>query len=196
MNNAVNVNGKKLLVKDEIYTWSNFISFTRVLVVVPIIWLHIENDYKANYLIVLLLGYGILSDYLDGLVARWRDEISELGKNLDPIADKLMAFFLFLYTVIIGWIPVWYFAVGVVRDLLILTGSAHIKKRRGKVAMSIMSGKVSVNVMALYWMSVFFLRDAETLHTVLMIMSVLFMVYSFIVYIIRYRKIIDGADFN
>lgn len=196
MNNAVNVNGKKLLVKDEIYTWSNFISFTRVLVVVPIIWLHIENDYKANYLIVLLLGYGILSDYLDGLVARWRDEISELGKNLDPIADKLMAFFLFLYTVIIGWIPVWYFAVGVVRDLLILTGSAHIKKRRGKVAMSIMSGKVSVNVMALYWMSVFFLRDAETLHTVLMIISVLFMVYSFIVYIIRYRKIIDGADFN
>ncbi len=196
MNNAVNVNGKKLLVKDEIYTWSNFISFTRVLVVVPIIWLHIENDYKANYLIVLLLGYGILSDYLDGLVARWRDEISELGKNLDPIADKLMAFFLFLYTVILGWIPVWYFAVGVVRDLLILTGSAHIKKRRGKVAMSIMSGKVSVNVMALYWMSVFFLRDAETLHTVLMIISVLFMVYSFIVYIIRYRKIIDGADFN
>jgi CDP-diacylglycerol--glycerol-3-phosphate 3-phosphatidyltransferase len=195
-NEAVNVDGKKVLVKDDIYTWSNFISLSRVIVVFPIIWLHIENDYSVNNLIILLIGYGVISDYLDGLVARWCDEISELGKTLDPIADKLMAFFLFLYTVILGWIPLWYLVVGVIRDLLIMAGSAHIKKMRGKVAMSIMSGKISVNVMAVYWLSVFFLRDMQTLHTVLMIISVLFMVYSFIDYVIRYRKIIDGADFN
>ncbi|TVQ01453.1 MAG: CDP-alcohol phosphatidyltransferase family protein [Balneolaceae bacterium] len=196
MNEAANVDGKKVLVKDDIFTWSNLISFSRVLVVIPIIWLHIENDYTVNKLIIFLICYGVLSDYLDGLVARWFDEISELGKTLDPVADKLMAFFLFFYTVILGWIPLWYFVVGVIRDLLIMAGSAHIKKRRGKVAMSIMSGKVSVNIMAVYWLSVFFLRDMQTLHTVLMIISVLFMVYSFIDYVIRYRKIIEGADFN
>src|SRR5690625_5456586 len=83
--------------------------------------------------------YRVASDYLDGLVARWKNEISELGKILDLVADKLMAFFLFLYTVMLGWIPVWYFVIGVIRDLCIMTGSLIIKKRSGKVAMSIMS---------------------------------------------------------
>lgn len=196
MREATNIDGKKLVVKDHIVTWSNFISLTRVLVVIPVIYIHIHNDYEINAVIILLIAYGVLSDYLDGLVARWWNEISELGKVLDPIADKLMAFFLFLYTVMLGWIPVWYFAMGVARDLLIMTGSGYIKKKRGKVAMSIMSGKVSVNVMAIYWISVFFFRDAETIHFWLMIASVAIMIYSFIDYVIRYRKILEGADFN
>ncbi len=196
MREAANIDGKKILVKDDILTWSNLISLSRVLIVIPIIYLHIQNNYQANAAIVLLIIYGVISDYLDGLVARWRDEISELGKILDPIADKLLAFFLFLYTVAIGWIPVWYFVIGVARDLLIMAGSGHIKKRRGKVAMSIMSGKISVNIMAIYWLAVFFLRDATDLHNFLMLVSVAFMIYSFIEYVIRYRQIINGADFN
>ena len=196
MGEVINIDGKKIKVRDYIYTWSNFISFTRILVVIPVIWLHISNGYETNIWIIVLIIYGVISDYLDGLVARWRDEISELGKVLDPIADKLMAFFLFLYTVMLGWIPLWYFVLGVVRDLLIMAGSAHIKRKRGKVAMSIMSGKVTVNVMAFYWVSVFFFRDADTVHTFLMVVSALMMVVSFIEYKRRYYKIINGADFN
>ena len=196
MSTETNIDGKKLLVKDHIVTWSNFISLTRVVIVLPIIIIHIQNDREINYAIVLLISYGVLSDYLDGLVARKRDEISELGKVLDPVADKLMAFFLFLYVVMLGWIPYWYFAIGVVRDLTIMAGSAHIKKERGKVAMSIMSGKISVNIMALYWVSVFFFREAETVQTWLLWISVAFMIYSFADYWIRYKKIMDGAEFN
>lgn len=196
MRETVNIDGKKLVVKDHIFTWSNFISLSRVLVVFPLIYIHIQNDYEINNAIILLIAYGVLSDYLDGLVARWRNEISELGKVLDPIADKLMAFFLFLYTVMLGWIPVWYFAMGVSRDLLIMTGSGYIKRKRGKVAMSIMSGKISVNIMAYYWISVFFFRDATTIHYWLMVASAAIMVYSFVDYVIRYRKILNGADFN
>jgi CDP-diacylglycerol--glycerol-3-phosphate 3-phosphatidyltransferase len=196
MREAANVDGKKVLVRDDIFTWSNLISLSRILVVFPIIWMHLQNDQQVNLWITLLIIYGGISDYLDGLVARWRNEISELGKVLDPVADKVMAFFLFLYTVVIGWIPVWYFALGVARDLMIMAGSAHIKKKRGKVAMSIMSGKVSVNIMALYWISVFFFREAETAHTFLMMVSAVMMVVSFIEYKRRYYKIIKGADFN
>lgn len=193
---ASNIDGEKVLVTKHIYTWSNFISFTRVLVVAPIIYLHIQNDYEANLAIFALILYGGISDYFDGLVARLRNERSELGKMLDPVADKLMAFFLFLYTVILGWIPLWYFFLGVSRDLMIMWGSARIKKKRGKVAMSIMSGKISVNGMALYWMSVFFFPDATQLQLSLMILSVILMIYSFVEYTIRYNKIMAGAEFN
>jgi CDP-diacylglycerol--glycerol-3-phosphate 3-phosphatidyltransferase len=196
MGEVINIDGKKIKVRDYIYTWSNFISFTRILVVFPIIWLHIENGYETDSWIIALIVYGGISDYLDGLVARWRDEISELGKILDPIADKMMAFFLFLYTVILGWIPLWYFILGVIRDLLIMAGSAHIKRKRGKVAMSIMSGKVTVNIMGLYWISVFFFTEAKTAQTFLMVVSALMMVVSFIEYKRRYYKIINGAEFN
>lgn len=191
-----NIDGEKVLVTKHIFTWSNLISLTRVLVVIPIIYLHFHNDKQINTLIIALIVYGGFSDFLDGLIARWRNERSELGKMLDPIADKLMAFFLFLYTLWLGWIPVWYFIIGVIRDLLITSGSLHIKMKRGKVAMSTLSGKLSVNVMGLYWMSVFFFREAKTAHDVLMIASVLFMVYSFADYAVRYKKIMDGADFN
>lgn len=196
MQKVSNVDGKKVLVRDDIFTWSNLISLSRVLIVIPIIYLHIENDYQVNAMIWVLVIYGAISDYLDGWVARWRNEISELGKVLDPIADKLMAFFLFLYTVVLGWIPLWYFFLGVTRDLLIMAGSAHIKKKRGKVAMSIMSGKVSVNIMAVYWISVFFFPEAGQVHNFLLAVSTVMMIVSFIEYKNRYRKIIAGAEFN
>ena len=196
MREAANIDGKKVLVRDDIYTWSNLISLSRVLVVIPIIYLHIENDYQVNGWIWALIVYGALSDYLDGLVARWRNEISELGKSLDPVADKLMAFFLFIYTVWLGWIPLWYFVLGVIRDSLIMAGSAHIKKKRGKVAMSIMSGKITVNLMAIYWISVFFFPGAENVQTFFMVASAVMMIVSFVEYKERYHKIIEGADFN
>lgn len=191
-----NIDGQKISVKDHIFTWPNLISLSRLLVVIPIIYLHMENDYQVDLLITILISYGIFSDYLDGLVARKTDDVSELGKILDPIADKLMAFFLFGYTVWLGWIPVWYFALGVVRDLAIMAGSAYIKRTRGKVAMAVMSGKISVNVMALYWVSVFFLPEATGTHIIFMICSVIFMVVSFFHYLHRFNQIRKGAEFN
>lgn len=196
MKDVINVDGKKVLVRDDIFTWSNLISFTRVLVTIPIIYLHYENNQEINSLIILLIAYGVFSDYLDGFVARMRNEISELGKMLDPVADKMMAFLLFFYTVWLGWIPLWFFVFGVIRDILIMMGSGYIKKVRGKVAMSTMSGKIYVNVLALYWMSVFFVQQATTLHTVLMIVSLIIMAISFVDYFVRYKKILEGAEFN
>lgn len=191
-----NVDGKKIKVRDYIFTWSNLISFTRVLITVPIVYLHIQNYYQVNEWIILLTLYGIISDYLDGLIARLRDEISELGKLLDPVADKVMAVVLFAYTVWLGWIPVWFFMVAVIRDLLIVAGSLYIKNVHGKVAMSIMSGKISVNILALYWLSVFFFPEYTGIHFYLMIVSLIAMFVSFIDYNSRFNKIIKGAEFN
>ena len=196
MKEVIHVDGKKVLVRNDIFTWSNLISLTRVLVSVPIIYIHYQNNKEVTQLVTILIIYGAISDYLDGLVARLRNEISELGKMLDPIADKVMAFLLFFYTVWLGWIPLWFFLIGVVRDLLIMLGSWYIKKERGKVAMSTMSGKISVNVLGLYWISVFFFPDAGGAHVILMICSLIIMVISFVDYFYRYKMILDGAEFN
>ncbi len=196
MREVMNVDGKKVLVRDDIFTWSNLISLTRVLVALPIVYFHYENQKEVNILILGLIFYGVISDYLDGLVARLRNEISELGKVLDPVADKIMAFVLFFYTVWLGWIPLWFFVIGIIRDVLIMLGSWYIKRERGKVAMSTMSGKVSVNILALYWLTVFFFPDMSSVHTFMMMASLIVMIISFIDYFYRYKLILEGAEFN
>lgn len=196
MRDVIHIDGKKVLVRDAIFTWSNFISLSRVIVGIPIVFLHVEGGQQVNIWITALIVYAVFSDYLDGLVARLTNQISELGKMLDPVADKLLAFILFIYTVWLGWIPLWFFITGVIRDTLIMLGSYYIKRVRGKVAMSTMTGKVSVNVLALYWMAVFFMPEAESIHGYLMVSSVLLMAISFVDYFYRYKLILNGAQFN
>ena len=196
MRDVIHIDGKKVLVRDAIFTWPNFISLSRVIVGIPIVFLHVEGGQQVNIWITALIVYAVVSDYLDGLVARLTNQISELGKMLDPVADKLLAFILFIYTVWLGWIPLWFFITGVIRDTLIMLGSYYIKRVRGKVAMSTMTGKVSVNVLALYWMAVFFMPEAESIHGYLMVSSVVLMAISFVDYFYRYKLILNGAQFN
>jgi phosphatidylglycerophosphate synthase len=191
-----NIDGKTVTVSGRLFTISNFISFSRILIAVPVIYIHYRNNLMHNLTIYGLIGYGVISDYLDGLVARKTNTISEVGKMMDPISDKIAAGLLFIYTVWIGWVPTWFLVYFVVRDVLILCGSTFIKVRYGKVAMSTMSGKISVNVVALYWIAVFFFRDAVLVHEILLWASVVIMTISLFSYINRYRIIMSGAEFN
>ncbi|MEX2478425.1 MAG: CDP-alcohol phosphatidyltransferase family protein [Gracilimonas sp.] len=191
-----NIDGKKVKVTGRVFTWSNTISFTRILVAFPIVYLHYQNNFQLDLTIYILIFYGIISDYLDGYIARKTNTISELGKMIDPVADKLCALVLFIYTVWIGWIPLWFLILAVIRDVLIMLGSYYIKKKYDKVAMAIMSGKISVNMLALYWISVFFFPEAQNVHMFLMACSVTLMVISWIDYFNRYRLIMRGAKFN
>ena len=191
-----NIDGKKLDVSGKVFTISNFISFSRVFIVLPVVYRHYINGYSVDVIIGLLIGYGVFSDYLDGYVARKTNTISEVGKMIDPVSDKVAAGLLFIYTAVIGWVPLWFLWLFIARDVLILLGSSFIKLRYGKVAMSTISGKISVNVISLYWISVFFFRSATLVHSVLLWASVTIMLFSFIMYLLRYRNIMNGARFN
>ncbi|MEC8141702.1 MAG: CDP-alcohol phosphatidyltransferase family protein [Bacteroidota bacterium] len=191
-----NIDGRKIEVSGKLFTVSNFISFSRIFIVIPVVYRHYINGYSVDAIIILLIGYGIISDYLDGFVARKTNTISEIGKMIDPISDKIAAGLLFIYTVVIGWIPFWFLWLFIARDILILIGSSFIKLRYGKVAMSTISGKISVNVISLYWISIFFFRSASLAHTILLWASVAIMLFSFIMYLLRYRNIMNGARFN
>ncbi|HLR25632.1 MAG TPA: CDP-alcohol phosphatidyltransferase family protein [Fodinibius sp.] len=191
-----NADPKIVEVKQVLFTWSNAISFSRILVVLPIVYLHFTNGQQVTWTIGLLVFYGIISDYLDGLVARITNNISEWGKVLDPVADKFAAFLLFLYAVYIGFIPLWFFIVEIARDLIIMCGSLYIRRLRGKVAMATMSGKVSVNMLGLYWIFAFFTPELRAAHLFFMGASLALMFFSFFDYLHRFNEIRKGADFN
>jgi len=194
--NTKNIDGRKVKVTGRFFTWSNMISFSRIFIAIPVVYLHYVNDFQITNTMAVLIFYGVISDYLDGYIARKTNTISEMGKMMDPVADKLCALILFIYTVWIGWIPLWFLLFAMARDISIMAGSYFIKKKYNKVAMAIMTGKISVNVLALYWIAVFFFPEATNVHMFLMASSVTLMAISWIDYFNRYRLIMSGAEFN
>ncbi|HKI44770.1 MAG TPA: CDP-alcohol phosphatidyltransferase family protein [Balneolales bacterium] len=190
-----NINKKGIKVRHRIFTISNLISFSRVFVAIPVIYLHFRAGYPT-LAVDLLIAYAIGSDFLDGYLARKTDQISELGKVLDPMADKMCAFIVFSYTVFYGLIPLWFFILLIVRDLLIASGAIYIKSKRSKIPMSVMAGKITINVLAVYWLAVFYFPAEVQVHTVLLWLSTAMMIYSFFVYLQRFVSIIRGAEFN
>ncbi|HBQ60446.1 MAG TPA: CDP-alcohol phosphatidyltransferase family protein, partial [Balneolaceae bacterium] len=107
----------------------------RIFIAIPVVYLHYVNDFQITNTMAVLIFYGVISDYLDGYIARKTNTISEMGKMMDPVADKLCALILFIYTVWIGWIPLWFLLFAMARDISITAGSYFIKKKYNKVAM-------------------------------------------------------------
>ena len=151
---------------------------------------------KPTWTIGALVFYGIISDYLDGYIARKTNNISEWGKILDPVADKVLALILFLYAVWAGLIPLWFLIVEVLRDTVILAGSLYIQRRKDKVAMAVMSGKWSVNALAAYWMCAFFLPNVPWPQLFFMGVALTLMLLSFFDYLHRFIQIQKGTELN
>lgn len=77
---------RKYLTREQIITIPNFMSLFRLALVPLIVWLYWKGRYGAAAGLVLLSG---VTDILDGIVARNFDMVSDLGKMLDPLCDKL-----------------------------------------------------------------------------------------------------------
>lgn len=72
---------------NRIWTIPNVMSFFRIGLIPVIVWLYVfEKNYLGATLVLLLSG---LTDVADGFIARRFNMVSDLGKALDPVADKL-----------------------------------------------------------------------------------------------------------
>jgi cardiolipin synthase len=78
------------MVKSILMTIANILTFFRILILIPFIIMFYIDTAWANWVAVFLYLIACLTDYLDGTLARQFNEVSSLGKFLDPIADKLL----------------------------------------------------------------------------------------------------------
>jgi CDP-diacylglycerol--glycerol-3-phosphate 3-phosphatidyltransferase len=169
--------------QERIWTVSNLISIARVVLVVPAAyWLTTDDAYHRLWALVLL-SVAILSDLLDGYFARRLHQVSELGKIIDPLADKVAVAIVAFVLVMTDRIPLWYVLVVVLRDLLIVAGSLVVRKKKHIVLQSNWPGKIAVSAIALYlWFTVLGVETLEPLRSFLLWTSVVLMVVSLAVY--------------
>lgn len=130
----------------------NLISVGRLLLVPPVIWLILREQYSLALALVFIAG---LSDALDGFLAKHYGWASELGGILDPLADKLLMLSAVLALWVNGLLPVWLAALIVLRDLIIVSGALSYLALIGRfqVAPSVIS-KFNTGVLILVLLAV------------------------------------------
>jgi len=128
----------------------------------------------------------MLSDYLDGYLARKYNEVTEAGKIIDPIADKIVVGIVVLKLFLINEIPDYFFFMVIGRDILIFLGGLFISAKIKKVLPSNYIGKVTVTVLAFLLILIILQIDKSTLiFQLIYYITVALIIISFIVYLIR-----------
>ena len=93
---------------------------------------------KGCALIIFLVA--CLTDFLDGWYARRRNEISDFGKIMDPVADKVLVLGAFLSFVQLQLVPAWMVVLIIIREFVI-TGMRLFAVRKGVVLSAEAAGK-------------------------------------------------------
>jgi cardiolipin synthase (CMP-forming) len=111
-------------------TLPNVITILRGLAAFPLAWFVLHADFKGAIVTIYLAG---LTDGLDGVIARRLNQMSDLGRALDPLADKLLLVTAFVAVSIPGRgfepLPIWLGVMAVARDVGILIAAAVIYRR-------------------------------------------------------------------
>lgn len=131
--------------KDLVNTKSNLLSLLRLLLFIPL-WIlfdNIDSGYNRT-IIISLCWFAALTDVLDGYLARKFNEVTEMGKIIDPLADKIIIGTVVIKLFLLGQVPNYYFWMILGRDVLIFTGGIIISKKLQKVLPSNVLGKLTV----------------------------------------------------
>jgi CDP-diacylglycerol--glycerol-3-phosphate 3-phosphatidyltransferase len=129
------------------WTISNLLSFSRIVLLIPILLFLRENTPAGN---LKALGFMLLAaatDWFDGYLARRFHQKSDLGRIIDPVSDKICVGTIAAYLAIYRDFPLWFLILILARDFTILIVGLFMTVRRG-VPESNWPGKVAVTAMA------------------------------------------------
>jgi CDP-diacylglycerol--glycerol-3-phosphate 3-phosphatidyltransferase len=176
--------------RDSIWTLSNALTCVRVLLVIPIAFLLAPGDPSSRMAAVALIVAATLSDFFDGLIARKLHQVTEFGKILDPIADKIAVGVVAWILTQQGKLPVWFLFIVLLRDAAIFIGGVHLRRTKGIVLQSNYAGKWAVTVIAaLILFSIVDLPGTAWLHDLLLAASTVLLALSSGLYLKRFLEV-------
>lgn len=173
------------ITKTDLLSIPNIICYIRLLLIPVFVVLYIKAETTKEYLIagsvVLVAGS---TDFLDGFIARKYDMVTEFGKLLDPVVDKLMqAALLFVLIIEIDYMYILAAIFFIKEVVMAIAGYIFIKKGK-KLDGAKWFGKVST---AVFYASMLILIMFPGLHNtvisyLLMIICDFFLILSFVLY--------------
>lgn len=174
--------------KKEILTIPNFLSLFRLLLIPVYVCVYLNARYQRQYLLAgAIMALSCLTDMIDGKIARHFHMISNVGKVLDPLADKFTQLALILC--LSAKYPILYpvLALFLVKEFFqLIVAIVHI--RRGKALPgALMAGKVCTTVLFVSLIAlVLFPQLSEPAVDVIVLTDGVFLTISFVSYILAY----------
>lgn len=186
---------------------ANYLTFTRILISPIFLFIYTEYAYLGidptylPYILLFLLGISELSDVCDGYFARRYNEVTDLGKILDPMADSIYRISLFLtFTLPPIRLPLVLIFIFLYRDSIISTlrticalkGFALAARPSGKLKAAIQAIAAFMVILLLIPYSLGYL-SMETLHltsTIIVSIAAIYTLFSGVDYIYANRHYI------
>lgn len=100
-------------------TIPNQLTILRIILTPIFAWFFLSNDLRLHQLSLVVFVIAALTDWYDGWLARKFNYMSNLGKFLDPLADKILTSTAFIVFIFVGVLELWMVIIIVVRDLMI-----------------------------------------------------------------------------
>jgi len=129
----------------NVFTIANGITALRLILSIPIFYMLWHN--ASPWAVFALFVVAALTDFLDGYIARRRNEISNVGKLLDPVADKVLVVGTLIAITLRGDIPVlWVILLGL-KEIAMLLGGAILLERAKRIVAARFLGKAATVVL-------------------------------------------------
>lgn len=184
--------------RNQNWTIPNLLSVLRILVIGPFVYFFLHDNLLWAVLMLIFSG---LSDMFDGMIARKFNQITELGKMLDPLADKLtqgtIAICLAVkHPILIPILLVFFF-----KELGMLIGGCILLKKKKRPCAAKWYGKVGtvmfyISAVVVVLQDVFHMQSPATLLAayILLGMTALFMLYAMVRYFLIFWNLLHSDD--
>ena len=180
----------------EIEEWrvlntANKLTFLRVLLIpIFLVILYLQFPFHMYYALAVFILASV-TDFVDGYIARHYNMITDFGKFMDPLADKMLVMAALLWFVEVNRFPAWALLIVVVREFAV-TGLRLIAVERGRVIAAAWSGKIKTasTMVCICLMLVF---HNLTLDVVCVALILATTIYSGIEYFVKNKDVIDWS---
>ena len=172
---------------------ANKLTTARV-VLIPVFLILLYRDFPGHLwaaLAVFILAS--VTDFIDGYVARHYNMITDFGKFMDPLADKLLVFSAMAWFTEMGWMPAWAFFVVIARELAV-TGLRLIAVEQGRVIAAAWSGKIKTASTMVCICLMLALPQLASLRAVCWVVILVTTVYSGVEYFVKNRDVLLSGE--
>ena len=186
---------KNIRLKD-FKTIPNLLSLLRIALIIPFVIFFLRGNYIASALMIIVSG---ISDALDGFTARKLNQITELGKMLDPLADKLTLIAIMICIVILFPIVMPVVIILIVKDIIMMIGASVLLKSDIKPPAARWYGKIGTvlfyfSVTLIVFLKAAFNYDNSVLSIVLLGVTAAMMIFALIKYFLIFIKLKNSTN--
>ena len=170
---------------------ANRLTMLRIaLIPVFLVVLYLAFPYH-RYVALAIFILASATDFVDGHIARSRNLITDFGKFMDPLADKMLVMAAMLWFVEVGRMPAWALLIVVVREFAV-SGLRLIAVDNGRVIAAAWSGKVKT-ASTMVGICLMLLPVPPVVDTLVTAVIVLTTVYSGIEYFVKNKDVMDWS---